>query len=176
MGAGTGAGCQARIAVSHSACQVMFFTRQSTSTPAITLDGSNQMQTLLVGANVSTFAQAYKLYVAGTSYFTGATTTAGAATINNPAGQGLVVSGFASIDASAGSSTALNVKGNGTGTALAVTGGNLTASADITAGRNITCNTPGVNSGVVTCLTLSSANKTFDIPHPTIPGMRLRHR
>ena len=57
-----------------------------------------------------------------------------------------------------------------------LTATNLASTQDITAGRNITCNTPGINSGVVTCLTLSSANKTFDIPHPTIPGMRLRHR
>jgi hypothetical protein len=28
----------------------------------------------------------------------------------------------------------------------------------------------------LTALTVSSANKTFDIPHPTLPGMRLRHR
>jgi hypothetical protein len=60
-----------------------------------------------------------------------------------------------------------------TGAAAVV--GTLTAT-NLVSTQNITCNTPGVNSGVVTCLTLSSANKTFDIPHPTTPGMRLRHR
>jgi hypothetical protein len=100
----------------------------------------------------------------------------GYATISNPLAQGLLVSGWAQVDASAGSSTALTVKGGGSGTALSVTGGNITCSGDIIAGRNIQATTAGINSGVVTCLTLSAANKTFDIPHPTKAGLRLRHR
>jgi hypothetical protein len=92
------------------------------------------------------------------------------------------------IDGSTNGNNCLLIGANTTQTAhkLHVTGAaavvgtltatNLASTQDITAGRNITCNTPGVNSGVVTCLTVSSANKTFDIPHPTTPGMRLRHR
>jgi hypothetical protein len=72
----------------------------------------------------------------------------GYVTISNPAAQGLTVYGFTVLDASASSNTALSVKGGGSGTALSVQGGNFTC----------------------------SGTKNFDVPHPSKPGWRLRHR
>jgi hypothetical protein len=167
-----------------------FFCQQSTAAAAMIIDGSKANQTLLINTASSLTTQNYRLYATGdgavvgaltatnltaTSAVTAASMTINAGTalgltcngwiqVNNAAATALSVSGGVYIDGGTSASTPLQVRGTGSGTALSVTSG------------NITCNTPGINSGVVTCLTLSSANKTFDIPHPTKAGLRLRHR
>jgi hypothetical protein len=166
--------------------QVMINATTAVGTNKFYVNGASQVNGLFTVANGTSQAVA----VTGSLAVTNATNQAvsinagigqalgctGYVQISNPAAQGLTVYGFTVLDSSTNSSTALSVKGGGAGNALYVDGGNVKCSQDLVAGRNITATVAGVGSGTVTCLTLSAASKTFDIPHPSKVGVRLRHR
>ena len=72
MGSATTNTAQARIVLFHGSGRLAFYTKQSSSDPAMMVDGGTSNQTLLVGVTtVTTTQQLYRLYVNGNTYING---------------------------------------------------------------------------------------------------------
>jgi len=63
--------------------QLLIFTQQSSTLPALLIDGSTINNTLLVGTTSNTY-KSYRLAVGGASYFAGNTTATGTKTFDIP--------------------------------------------------------------------------------------------